>query len=74
LLAKNDSKNPSEGKKYSRIDYLIFNDMAPYNWGFCLTVYNAPDASSAKKAPAANRAEPKKGCNGFPFSRMKRSE
>lgn len=72
LLVKNGDNNPTEKGLYSRIDYLKFTGMEPYTCGFCLTVYNAPDAASARKAPQANRGEPKKGCNGFPFSRMKK--
>lgn len=72
ILAKNGANNPTEKGQYTRIDYMQFTGMEPYNWGFCLTVYNAPDAVTARNATPANRTEPKKGCNGFPFSRMKR--
>ncbi|MGB8191240.1 MAG: hypothetical protein WCF67_04930 [Chitinophagaceae bacterium] len=71
LLVKNDEGNPTEKGLYSRIDYMQFTNMQPYLWGFCLTVYNAQDTGAAKKAPFADRENPKKGCNGFPFSRMK---
>jgi len=72
LLVKNDAGNPTEKGLYSRIDYMKFMGMEPFTWGFCLTVYNAPDIASAKKASPAKRTEPKTGCNGFPFSRMKK--
>lgn len=71
LLVKNDDNNPSEKGLYSRIDYMQFKDMEPFTWGFCLTVYDAKDTSVAMKVPSANRDIPKKGCNGYPFSRMK---
>lgn len=74
LLTKNDTSNPSEKGLYTRIDYMKFTGMEPYTWGFCLTVYDAPNADAALKAPTANRDMPKKGCNGFPFSRMKRQQ
>jgi hypothetical protein len=74
LLVKNDESNPTEKGLYSRIDYMQFKGMEPYTWGFCLTVYNAPDTATARKAAAANRDEPRKGCGGFPFSRMKREK
>ncbi|HTD94098.1 MAG TPA: hypothetical protein VK644_09810 [Chitinophagaceae bacterium] len=48
--------------------------MAPFEWGFCLTVYNAKSDSLATQATPADRNHPRKGCNGYPFSRMKRAE
>ena len=72
LVAKNDMKNPGEAGLYTRIDFMQFKDMAPFEWGFCLTAYNAKDSDSAEKTAAADRSNPKKGCGGFPFSRMKR--
>ena len=72
LLVKNDESNPTEKGLYSRIDYLPFTGMEPYTWGFCLTVYNAKDTVLARMAPSADRSAPRKGCNGYPFSRMKR--
>ena len=71
LLVKNDENNSSEKNLYSRIDYMEFKNIKPYTWGFCLTVYDAKDTITAMKIPAANRDIPKKGCNGYPFSRMK---
>ena len=72
LIAKNDDKNPSEPGLYSRIDYMPFSNMKPFAWGFCLTVYNAKTDSIAEFSAKADRGNPKKGCGGFPFSRMKR--
>ncbi len=71
ILAKNDADNPTDAGLYTRIDYRMFADMKPWTWGFCLTVYNAQTDSLALAAQAADREHPKKGCNGFPFSRMK---
>lgn len=71
LLARNDNHNPSEKGLYTRIDYMAFTGMAPYSWGFCLTVYNAASVEEARDKAKADRHNPKKGCNGFPFSRMK---
>ena len=73
LIARNDHQNPSEPGLYTRIDYMTFDNMAPYNWGFCLTVYNAKTDSLAEKTAKADKQNPKKGCNGFPFSRMKKT-
>ena len=73
-IAKNDAANPSEKNLYSRIDYMYFTNMEPFKWGFCLTVYNAASDSIAMNSPAADREHSRKGCNGYPFSRMKRTE
>lgn len=72
LIARNDKSNSSEGGLYTRIDYMKFSNMKPYEWGFCLSVYNAETDSLAETAYQADRQNPRKGCNGFPFSRMKR--
>ncbi|HTE28329.1 hypothetical protein [Flavitalea sp.] len=72
LVAKNDMENPGDGGLYTRIDFMQFKDMAPFEWGFCLTAYKAKDSDTAEKTAAADRSNPKKGCGGFPFSRMKR--
>ena len=74
LLAKNDSHNPGEANLYTRIDYMWFENMAPFYWGFCLTVYDAKTPEEAETKARANRENPKKGCGGFPFSRMKKVE
>ncbi|MCG2617343.1 hypothetical protein LZZ85_23805 [Terrimonas sp. NA20] len=72
FVARNDTANPSEKGLYSRIDYMYFQNMEPWHWGFCLTVYNAPSDSLAEVQAIADRKNPRKGCNGYPFSRMKR--
>jgi hypothetical protein len=72
LVAKNDLANPGEGGLYTRIDFMQFKGMEPFGWGFCLTEYQAKDSETAEKTAAADRSNPKKGCGGFPFSRMKR--
>lgn len=74
LVARNDSNNPSEKGLYTRIDYMQFENMAPWYWGFCLTVYDAPSDQAAEQKAAADRKNPRKGCNGYPFSRMKRTD
>ncbi len=71
-IAKNDDQNPSEAGLYTRIDIMHFKNMEPYLWGFCLTRYNATTAAEAISAASADRNNPRKGCGGFPFSRMKR--
>lgn len=71
LIARNDSANPADGGLWTRIDWMRLKGMSPWDWGFCLSTWNAPTASAAESTRVANRATPRTGCNGFPFSRMK---
>ena len=73
LLAQNDENNPGDKKLFTRIDFMKFEKMEPYRWGFCLTTYNASTPEEALKNKA-DKKNPKTGCNGYPFSRMKRAE
>lgn len=72
VVAKNDNNNPSDKGLFTRIDFMKFSNMEPFKWGFCLTEYKAPTIKQAIETAAADRSNPKKGCNGYPFSRMKR--
>jgi hypothetical protein len=72
LVARNGEGNPSDGGLWTRIDWMPFSGMEPFTWGFCLTAYRAVSAGAARATPAAVRATPRTGCNGFPFSRMRR--
>ncbi len=74
FIARNGAANPSEAGLYSRIDVIHFTGMEPWGWGFCLTEYKAKTVEEAIATQAADRANPRKGCNGYPFSRMKRVE
>lgn len=71
LIAKNGSGHKADENKYTRIDFMKFDGMAPWNWGFCLTSYKALTDNEAEQTAAADRQNPRKGCNGYPFSRMK---
>ena len=71
IIARNNAKNPGDGGLYTRIDLMPFSNMAPWNWGYCLTAYKAPTDIAAEAIAIADRKNPKKGCNGYPFSRMK---
>lgn len=71
LVAQNNGGNPGEGGLYTRIDFMQFNYMAPWKWGYCLTAYDAKTDVIAESMAKADRKHPKTGCNGFPFSRMK---
>lgn len=72
LIARNDKNNLADGGLYTRIDYMTFENMNPFLWGFCLSTYNAKTGTEAEEVKIADRTNPRKGCNGFPFSRMKR--
>ncbi|MFT3980284.1 MAG: hypothetical protein QM687_07435 [Ferruginibacter sp.] len=74
FIARNDSANVSDGGLYTRIDIMRFSNMEPWRWGFCLTAYRAPDMATAIRTAAADRSNPRKGCGGYPFSRMKRAD
>lgn len=74
LVAKNAVTNKADANKYTRIDYMTFTGMEPWRWGFCLTVYDAETDEIAEKTAYVDRKNPKKGCNGYPFSRMKKVE
>ena len=71
FIARNGDTNPSDGGLWTRIDWMRFADMAPFTWGFCMTAYRAPTEAAARATPSANRATPRTGCNGHPFSRMR---
>jgi len=72
ILLRNDNGNTSEGGMFTRIDYMYFNNMGSFHWGFCLTVYDAATLEEAQTKARADRLNPKSGCNGYPFLRMKR--
>jgi hypothetical protein len=74
IIARNDKNNKADRDLYTRIDYMTFENMSPFLWGFCLSAYNASTEAAAEAVKIADRANPRKGCNGFPFSRMKRVE
>jgi hypothetical protein len=72
ILARNDTANTHAPGLWTRIDWVPLNGMAPYTWAFCLSAYDAPSEAAARSAPVADRAAPRTGCNGYPFSRMRR--
>ena len=72
LIARNDKGNPGDQELYTRIYYMMFDNMRPFLWGFCLTEYKAKSMEEAINKAVADRQNPREGCNGFPFSRMKK--
>ncbi len=73
LVAQNDASNASDAGLWTRIDWIALPDMAPYAWGFCLSAYAAPTQVDAERTTIARRDDPRTGCNGYPFSRMRRA-
>jgi hypothetical protein len=75
IIARNGMNNPNDKGLYTRIDYMKLQNMEPFRWGFCLSNWNAKTDSLAEFTPVnVDRQNPKKGCNGYPFSRMKKIE
>lgn len=72
FVARNDAANSEDANLWTRIDWVALSNMAPYTWAFCMTAYKAPTRDSARGTAAPNRAAPRAGCNGYPFSRMRR--
>jgi hypothetical protein len=72
LIAQNDSANPVDGGLWSRIDWVRLDESAGYEWAFCYAAYNAASREAAIATRATDRASPRIGCGGYPFSRMKR--
>ena len=73
LIVRNDSANASDAGLWTRIDWVDLTGMPPYQWGFCYSAFRAPSAAVAETVSVARRDTPRTGCNGFPFSRMKRA-
>jgi S-formylglutathione hydrolase FrmB len=72
VIARNAETNPTDAGRWTRIDWMPLEGMAPYTWAFCLSAYKAPTREAAQTTRAANRGTPRTGCSGFPFSRMQR--
>jgi hypothetical protein len=72
LVARNAAGNRSDAGRWTRIDWVALPHMPPYAWAFCLSAWDAATQADAERADIAHRDTPKTGCNGYPFSRMKR--
>ena len=71
-IAQNAPTNTRSADLWTRIDWMPLSGMPPFEWAFCLSAYEAPTAAAAEATDIARREQPKTGCNGFPFSRMRR--
>jgi hypothetical protein len=74
LIAQNATTNASAPGKWTRIDWMQLEGQGEYLWGFCFSAFDAPTREVATSIHVVDRRNPKKGCNGYPFSRMKRSK
>lgn len=72
IILQNDSLNKFAPSLFTRIDFFRLEDMNPFEWAFCFSSYNEASRNDARKGKSANKSNLMKGCNGFPFSRMKR--
>ena len=72
LIARNDAGNRSDAGRWTRIDWIALPGMPPWEWAFCLSAWDAPTQAEAERRDIARRDTPKTGCNGYPFSRMRR--
>ena len=72
LIAQNDSSNRGAPRRWTRIDWMPLPGMPPYEWAFCFSAYDAATAAVAESSAVARRSTPRTGCNGFPFTRMRR--
>lgn len=71
-IARNAATNAAQAGRFTRIDWMRLEGMAPYVWAFCLSIWDAPSADSAARVTVARRDTPRTGCGGFPFTRLKR--
>jgi hypothetical protein len=72
LVARNGPDNPTDAGLYTRIDWVRLEGGDPWEWAFCLATWDANSAEGAALAPATDRDQPRTGCGGYPFSRMRR--
>lgn len=72
LIARNGGDNPTEPGLWTRIDWVVLASEAGYDWAFCYAVFDAASKAAARAGEASVRETPRTGCNGYPFSRMRR--
>lgn len=72
LVARNAAGNRADPGKWTRIDWMVLPGMPPWEWAFCLSAWDAATEAEAARRDIARRETPKTGCNGYPFSRMRR--
>ena len=71
LIAENNSTGPASLGRFTRIDWMRLENMAPYGWAFCFSAYEMKTAAAAESSMVAKPQTPRNGCNGYPFTRMR---
>jgi uncharacterized lipoprotein NlpE involved in copper resistance len=72
LIAHNAKENSYGGLLWRRFDWVYLADeIGPYTLAFCMGAYKEVTYKAALEHAIADHHNPKTGCNGFPFSRMK---
>jgi hypothetical protein len=56
---------------WTRVDWMLFDDMDPWKWGYCYSGWDLASMDAALSTPSADRSTPLTGCGDFPFSRMR---
>ena len=57
---------------WTRIDWVELEDEEEgFGWAFCYSAYDRQTERLVLDAPAADRVNPRSGCGGYPFSRMR---
>lgn len=74
LIARNGEGNRTEAGLWTRIDWVMLDATDDYAWAFCYATYSAGSRTEALAAAPSAREAPRSGCNGYPFSRMRRVE
>ena len=72
LIARNGAENPTEAGLWTRVDWVALESGTDFEWAFCYAVFDAESQEAARAGAASDRDTPRTGCNGFPFSRMRR--
>lgn len=72
VLARNGASNPSDAGLWTRIDWVVLDGDPEYAWAYCYAEYRAESVDAARNAESSDRSTPRSGCNGFPFTRMRR--
>ena len=71
LIAENGSSGPASLGRWTRIDWVRLDGMAPYTWAFCFSAFQMRTAAAAESSMVAKPDTPRGGCNGYPFTRMR---
>ena len=56
---------------WTRVDWMLFDDMDPWKWGYCYSGWDLPSREAALGTLSADRTTPRTGCGDFPFSRLR---